>query len=426
MSSATLFWQIHGGVMDVSAKPWGRDLPRGVRDYVGEALAKNWQLVEPSPEREPKALLVMAGNPLRRVRSAHRLLEVLWPKLDLVVVTDIRMSSTARFADYVLPVAASYEKPNASSFINQFLLVHAARAATAPAGGAKDEWEIACRLAEKIAERAKARGVAPVTGRRGQELRLDRAYEVISREGEFRAGDAEKFARGLIERSTNLDTASFDEAAERGFARVTGLGRGLMNASSATDWAPGEPVTPFLWHVRDKKPWPTLSGRVQFYIDHDWYLELGEALPSYKEPPKAGGDHPLQMTGGHTRWSIHSLQRADAMLLRLQRGEPVLWVAAEDARARGIADWDRVEVSNDVGRFRVRVKVSPAIRPGQVVMYHAWEDYQFEGGMGHRNVLATPLNPLSLVGDYPYIGPTFGARHPGMNDRDTRVEIRRV
>jgi DMSO reductase family type II enzyme molybdopterin subunit len=426
MSSATLFWQIHGGVMDVSAEPWGRELPRDVREYVDEALERGWQLVEPSPQKRPRALLVMAGNPLRRVRSAHRLLEVLWPKLDLVVVTDLRMSSTARWADYVLPVAASYEKPNASSFVNQFLLVHAARAATTPVGEARDEWEIASRLASRIQERAKERGISAVPGRKGQELRLDRAGDRIGLDGEFGPGDAEKFARGLVERSTNLDTTDFDEVVERGHARITSLGRGPVNATSATDWAAAEPIVPHLWHVRDKKPWPTLTGRVQFYIDHAWYLELGEALPVFKEPPKAGGDRPLQMTGGHTRWSIHSLQRADAMLLRLQRGEPLLWMSLPDASERAISDWDRVEVSNDVGSFRVRVKLSAAIRPGQVVMYHAWEDYQFEGGSGHRSVLATPLNPLALVGDYPYLAPTFGARHPGMNDRDTRVEVRRL
>jgi len=426
MSSATLFWQLHGGVIDVSALPWDPTLPRGIREYVREALEKKWQLVEPAPGKRPRALLVMAGNPLRRVRSAQKLREVLWPKLDLVVVSDIRMSSTARFADYVLPVAASYEKANASSFINQFLLVHAAKAATEPAGDAKNEWEIACLLAAKIQECAKARGISSFKGRRGETQQLDRVHDIVTRKGEFGEKDAEKFARLLIEKSTNLDTTSFEEATARGWAKVTSLGRGPINATAATDWAPGESITPHLWHVRDKKPWPTLTGRVQFYIDHDWYLELGEALPVFKEPPRAGGDYPLQMTGGHTRWSIHSLQRADALMLRLQRGEPALYVAAEDARARGVSDWDRVEVSNDVGRFRVRVKVSPAIRPGQVVMYHAWEDYQFEGGIGHRNVLATPLNPLGLVGGYPYLDPTFGARQPGMNDRDTRVEIRKV
>ncbi len=425
-ASATLFWQMHGGVIDVSARPWDPTLPRDPREYVRESIERGWQALDPPADKRPRALLVMAGNPLRRVRGSHRLREVLWPKLDLVVVTDIRMSSTARFADYVLPVAASYEKANASPFINQFLLMHVARAALDPVGESKDEWEITCRLAEKIQERARARGLSTFVGRRGEDRRLDQVHDSVTSHGELGPDAAERLARMTVEQATNLDVTSFDDAAQRGWAGVTGVGRGLMNATSATDWQPGETITPYLWHTRDKRPWPTLSGRVQFYIDHDWYLELGEALPTFKEPPMAGGDYPLQMTGGHTRWSIHALQRADPWLLRLQRGEPALYVSVEDARARGLADWERVEVRNDVGRFVVRVKPSPAIRPGQVVLYHAWEDYQFEGGIGHRNVIATPINPLGLVGGYPYLDPIFGMRQPGMSDRDTRVEIRRL
>jgi len=63
-------------------------------------------------------------------------------------------------------------------------------------------------------------------------------------------------------------------------------------------------------------------------------------------------------------------------LPRLQRGEPCLWISTQDAEKRGIADGDRIEVLNDVGRFVTRAKVSPAAQPGQVIMYHAWEDYQ--------------------------------------------------
>jgi nitrate reductase alpha subunit len=132
------------------------------------------------------------------------------------------------------------------------------------------------------------------------------------------------------------------------------------------------------------------------------------------------------MNGGHTRWSIHSLQRTDPLLLQLQRGEPCMWVAVEDARARGIGDGDRIEVWNEVGSFITHAKPSPAVRPGQVIMYHAWENYQFEGGMGHRNVVASPLKPLELVGDYPYLKPIPAMRQPGQNSRDTRVEMRRL
>jgi len=77
-----------------------------------------------------------------------------------------------------------------------------------------------------------------------------------------------------------------------------------------------------------------------------------------------------------------------------------MWIGTEDARQRGIADGDRIEVYNDVGKFITRATVSPAVRPGYVIMYHAWEDYQFEGGSGHRDVMASPLKPLELAGGY--------------------------
>jgi hypothetical protein len=58
--------------------------------------------------------------------------------------------------------------------------------------------------------------------------------------------------------------------------------------------------------------------------------------------------------------------------------------------------------------------------------YHAYEDYQFEGGAGHRVVMASPINPLELTGDYPYLTTTGTMRQPGMSDRDTRVEVKRL
>jgi DMSO reductase family type II enzyme molybdopterin subunit len=425
-ANATLFWNLHGGVIDESTKPWDSTLPRPAREYVDEALEKRWQALEPPPEKPPRAFLSMAGNALRRVRASHRLREELWPKLDLVVVSDVRISSTARFADYFLPVAGFYEKPNTSFFTAQMLQLCGADAAVEPVGDSRDEWEVAWLLGRELQERARARGLESFVDRHGETRRFDRLHDVLSFEGKLGAKDAGELSRRVVEGSTNLGGASWEEVKRRGYAPVAKLGRGVANAGSATDWKPHETITPFLWHTRDKEPWATFTGRVQFYFDHDWYLELGEELPAFKEPPKAGGDYPLVLTGGHGRWSIHALQRSDPMILRLQRGEPCLYVSVEDARARGIVDWERVEVFNDVGRFRARVKPSPAIRPGQAVLYHAWEDYQFEGGIGYRNVCPSPINPLELAGGYPFLDPTFMIRQPGMSDRDTRVEIRRL
>jgi nitrate reductase alpha subunit len=203
------------------------------------------------------------------------------------------------------------------------------------------------------------------------------------------------------------------------------MGKFPLAKGLAADIEPNETVSPHTWHTEKKLPWFTASGRVQFYIDHDWYLETGERLPTYKPSPPAGGDHPIALTGGHTRWSIHALQRTDPLLLRLQRGQPCMWVHADDAARRGVLDGDRIRVWNDLGEFTTMAKVSPSIRPGQAVMYHGWENYQFEGWVGYRNLLASPLKPLELVGDMPFQKMKFLECQPGMSDRDTRINYAR-
>ncbi len=46
--------------------------------------------------------------------------------------------------------------------------------------------------------------------------------------------------------------------------------------------------------------------------------------------------------------------------------------------------------------------------------------------MGYRNVIASPLKPLELAGGYPFLNASLAVLQPGGNDRDTRVEIRRL
>jgi DMSO reductase family type II enzyme molybdopterin subunit len=427
-TNATLFWNLHGGVLEVSGRRWDPELTRDVSEYVREALDRNWQVLEPGLEKQPRVLISWAGNLLRRVRSAHRLQEDLWPKLDLIVAFELRMSSTAMYADYVLPVSGAYEKPSVTVLNtnagNPF--IHATNQAVEGVGEAKDEWEVVCLLVEKIQESARERQIETFTSRRGKKRRFDRVYDAMTQGGKLGEKDAEELCRLVVENSSNVGGVSWQELKEKGFSRFSGIGKEPFNFGQASDVPPHETITPYTWHTEKKEPWPTLSGRVQFYIDHDWYLDFGEQLPVHKPPPKAGGDYPLTMTGGHTRWSIHALQRTDPLLLRLQRGEPCMWIGVEDARARGIGDGDRIEVRNDVGSFITHAKMSPAVRPGQVIMYHAWENYQFEGGMGCRNVQASPLKPLELVGDYPYLKPIPAMRQPGQNSRDTRVDIRKL
>ena len=185
-------------------------------------------------------------------------------------------------------------------------------------------------------------------------------------------------------------------------------------------------ITHFTQHVFEKKPWPTLSRRIQFYLDQPLYLEMGEELPRHKDPPTAGGDYPLVLSGGHTRWSVHASWRDDALMLQQQRGEPVIHMSMSDAEARGIRDGERVRVFNDLGEFRVMAKVSPAMRPGMLVIYHAWENYQFQDGVGYQSLIPSPLNPVELSGGQYHLRPMAPCLQPSHTDRDTRVEVARL
>jgi anaerobic selenocysteine-containing dehydrogenase len=113
-------------------------------------------------------------------------------------------------------------------------------------------------------------------------------------------------------------------------------------------------------------------------------------------------------------------------MLRLQRGEPLAVMAAEDAAAREIADGDDVTVFNDIGSFELKAKISPAVRPGEVIVDHAWEPYQFRKRLTQQSITPSPINPIQLAGGYFHLQPRLAVCTPGTNDRGTRVEVRRL
>ena len=67
---------------------------------------------------------------------------------------------------------------------------------------------------------------------------------------------------------------------------------------------------------------------------------------------------------------------------------------------RGIADGDRIRVFNDVGEFEAIAKVAAAVQPGEVIIYHAWEPYQFKDWKGCQEPVPAPWKALHLAGGY--------------------------
>jgi len=424
----TIWHQIHAGLADVSTVPAYGDTtrPGGPRAHLDEAVRKGWFPVPPGPGKVPHVVLSIFGNVLRHSRANRRVLETLWPKLDLVVDVNFRMSETGRHADVLLPAAFWYEKADLKYLASFIPYVHLGDRAVAPLDEAKPEWEIFARLAAAVARRAKARDLPAyrdVAGTERDARRLDDAFTDGGRFGPEAEDAALEF---VVSWSSQTKGSSLADLRARGPVRFHGSGPPGGTAGFFSDYKADEPLVPQRWFTEGKQRWPTLTGRVQLYVDHPVFLEWNEALPVHKPPPAAGGDHPLVLGGGHTRWSIHAQWRDQQMLLRLQRGTPVLYMNPADAAARGIADHDRVRVSNDLGSFVVHAKLSPATRPGQLLLYHAWEPYQFPGQVSDHAITASPIKATGLVGDYGHLHWAYAHWEPNEVDRDTRVEVEKA
>jgi hypothetical protein len=81
---------------------------------------------------------------------------------------------------------------------------------------------------------------------------------------------------------------------------------------------------------------------------------------------------------------------------------------------------------NDVGSCQLQVRISPAVRPGQVIVYHGWEPFEFKEHKSFRVLLPGPMNPVQAAGGYYHLQPAGVMGDPGVSDRGTRVEVERI
>jgi DMSO reductase family type II enzyme molybdopterin subunit len=427
--TATLpFLYVHGGMKEAVDRPDFNDpaLPRPVADYVREATEKGWLRVCPPAERPPKVYFYTGANPLRRWPVPQLVRQHLWPKLELAVNVNFRMCSTGLESDVLLPAAAYYEKIGLKYPQSLVPYVIFGDRAVAPMGEAKAEFEIFGLLARKVQERARARQVQPFTDHYGITRDYANFYEKYSANGKLDEQDEPAEMDRLIRESSVTKGFTWNDARQRGALPIQAYGHYGPHNAICSDFQAGDTVYPQQWFVEKKQPWPTLTGRQQFLIDHPWYVTLGEALPVHKEPPLAGGKYPLRLTGGHTRWSIHGIWRDQRHMLRLQRGEPVMYMNVEDARQRGLQDHDRVRVFNDTGTFVIRVKPSRQVQPGQVIIYHAWENHQFKDWMQSQVAVPSSWKPLHLAGGYGHIHYRMFYAAPSHSPRGTTVEVERA
>ena len=419
----------HAGYDTLWDDPKHRDesFPRELSAYMKEAIDRGWIPIHPEPGTRPRVFLFSGCNPLRRWPSPQTAKEHLWPKLDLIVSVNFRMSTSTLWSDIVLPAASYYEKYGIKYGISAMPYIVPCERATKPLGEAKSDYEIFGSLAQRVSERARARGITqPVKGPKGRPLDLTKSFEVWSLDGEFDPMDPLSVMDRIFRRSDVVGNVSAEQAFKLGAVPVVEAGEYTLANQACTTFEPGEPLTPYRWFREDKIRWPTLTGRMQFLIDHPWFVEAGESLPVHKDSPGMRSGYPLQLTSAHTRWSIHAISRDQKLLLRLQRGEPVVCMHPRDMVDRGLEDHDRIRVYNGHGAFEARAKPADRMQPGMVQMFHAWEPYQFKNWEGHQAPVVSPWKPTHLAGGYGQLHYRMFYNAPSHNPRGVGVEVEKV
>lgn len=414
------------GIKEILGKYQDPLFPKKTEEYVNESQEKNWMPVY--PRKQVKAWFTGGNNVLRRTNMTGEFIENIWNNLDLAVDVNPKITFTGMNCDYVLPGAGYYEKPGIKYPVAYIPYLHYCDAAIRPIGEAKDEWEIYYLLAEKVQKVAREQNLPVLDGCGKREIDLKEIAELYSFGREYQAADADKVLQNILDISDCAKGMTVDGLKKTGISKYTATGAiAYQNQLYNADWK-GEGVLQAMQHfTKDKWRWPTLTGRQQFYIDHPWFVGAGESLPSYKPSPKAGGDYPFQMVSCHARHSVHSVWRDTPLLLRLQRGEPVLYLNPADIKGVGIQDGDYAEVFNDLGSFQMRVKESTMVRPGIAYYFHAWEPYQFKDHKSHKWISPGLMKPMHFAGsDEGHIQWRFAIWEPGTAVQDTRAGIRKA
>jgi biotin/methionine sulfoxide reductase len=275
------------------------------------------------------------GNPFHHHQDLNRLLEA-WRRPQTIVVQEPFWTPAAKLADIVLPVTTTLERDDIGFARREGWFI-AMKKAVAPVGDARDDYAIFAGLAERL-------GVTDAfTEGLDAAAWLERLYE----ENALRA------------RGQGLDLPSFADFWERGLIDLSVHDR---------------PVVMHEDFRRDPAAHPlgTPSGKIEIFSEIIAGFGLADCAghAAWREPFEWLGharakayplhllsDQPARRLHGQLDHSPHS--RAGKIAGR----EPV-YLNPADARRRGIADGDVVELFNDRGRCLAGAIVSDDIAPG--------------------------------------------------------------
>jgi len=256
-----------------------------------------------------RALYIMGENPMMtepNLNATRRHME----QLEFIVAQDVFINESGAFADVFLPAASWAEKDG--TFTNTDRRVQRVRAALAPRGNSRADWQIICDLADRIERRLGRPNTARWT------------YQ-----------DPEAVFREMADVAVMLKGVTY--------ARIDRVGLQYPVPDE------NHPGTPFLF----SESFP--SGRGRFFpLEH---------VPTAEEPDD---EYPFILTTGRLLEHWHGGSMTRNSQLDALFPEALVELHELDAARCGVKTGDVVRVSSRRGSVVLRVKVSPKTSPGVV------------------------------------------------------------
>ncbi len=293
-------------------------------------------------------------NPLVGLEDTYTVLRAL-KSLDLLIVSEMFESPTARIADYILPVTTHLESDAITEYSGLNVIACRTRAME-PAGEAREEADV----------------VLDVLRRMGYGPRLPVSSY-----------------RELLDYRLQPLGMTFDDFKKQGV---------LVGADEPRKYASGK-------LRRDGKPgFNTPSGKIEFassILEKYGY----KAVPDFAEPPMSpystpelARDYPLVLVSGTRSIEFYSTLGIEVPSLRKRRPWPVIEMSPEAGRELGLADgdWVQVEAPTTDKSIRRQVALVPGMDPRVANAEGLW---YMPGEDPVEGVLAVGANVLTPLRD---------------------------
>lgn len=255
-------------------------------------------------------------------------------KCEFILVHDVFLTPSARFADILLPDVTHFEREDIVTFSGGTAYAIYHQKAIEPLYECRSVYQVCSALAERLG-----------FGRQYTEGKTEQDWlrECVA-----------------VARRTHPDFPTFEEFRRQGIYRLV----------------PEKPRIAFAAQVRDpeRHPFPTPSGKIEIFSPRLWAMNnpreipaIPKYIPAWEGPEDSlRGKYSLQLIGHHDKRQVHSTFDQVPWLQETARQE--LWMNPADAAKRGIRDGDLVRVFNDRGEVILPVKVTPRIMPQVVSM----------------------------------------------------------